>query len=70
MTTDREPVGRDWLSDFRNKFAEEFEGPAFSSSIITEDGTAIIVVPDVGAVSAPNREAAEAEVRRRKGRAS
>ncbi|MDR6818469.1 hypothetical protein J2X76_003646 [Neorhizobium sp. 2083] len=70
MTTDREPVGRDWLADLRNKFADEFPAPAFSSSIITEDGTAIIVDPDVGAVSAPNRVAAEAEIRRRKGRAS
>ncbi len=70
MTNDREAIGRDCLSDFRNKFADEFPAPAFSSSIITEDGTAIIVDPDVGAVSAPNREAAEAEIRRRKGRAS
>jgi hypothetical protein len=70
MTLQREPIGRDWLAELRNKFVDEFPAPAFSSSIITEDGTAIIVDPDVGAVSAPNREAAEAEIRRRKGRAS
>ncbi|WP_245449369.1 helix-turn-helix domain-containing protein [Neorhizobium tomejilense] len=49
--------GQDWPSPFR-------------SIIHTQDGTCIIVDPDVGAVSAPNREAAEAEIRRRKGRAS
>lgn len=36
------------------------------SIIITEDGTCIIVDPEVGAVSGRNREAVEAEIRRRK----
>lgn len=36
------------------------------SSIITHDGTCIVVDPDVGAVSASTREEAEAEIRRRK----
>ncbi len=36
------------------------------TSIITHDGTCIIVDPVVGAVSARNRQEAEAEIRRRK----
>lgn len=36
------------------------------SCITTEDGTTIIVDPDVGTVSARTREEAEAEVRRLK----
>ena len=36
------------------------------STITTEDGTTIIVDPDVGAVSGRNREAAEREIARRK----
>lgn len=37
-----------------------------TSTIITEDGTCIIVDPEVGAVSGRNRGSAEAEIRRRK----
>lgn len=36
------------------------------SIITTEDGTTIIVDPDLGAVSGRSREAVEAEIRRRK----
>lgn len=37
-----------------------------ASVTITEDGTCIIVDPEVGTVSGRNREDAEAEIRRRK----
>ncbi|WP_029620222.1 hypothetical protein [Pseudorhizobium marinum] len=36
------------------------------SSVITQDGTCIIIDPEVGEVSARSMEEAEAEVRRRK----
>lgn len=36
------------------------------SIITTEDGTTIIVDPEIGSVSGKNRAAAEAEIRRRK----
>ena len=36
------------------------------STLITQDGTAIIVDPELGAVSARTRKEAEAEIRRRK----
>jgi hypothetical protein len=36
------------------------------SIVVTQDGTCIIIDPDVGEVCAPTREAAEAEVRRRR----
>lgn len=38
----------------------------FRSITTTQDGTTIIVDPEIGAVSGRNREAAEAEIRRRK----
>jgi len=38
----------------------------YRSIIITEDGTCIIVDPEIGAVSGRNREAAEREIARRK----
>lgn len=36
------------------------------STLITQDGTCIIVDPELGAVSGRSREEAEAEIRRRK----
>ena len=36
------------------------------STIITSDGTCIIVDPELGAVSGRNRDETEAEIRRRK----
>ena len=36
------------------------------STLITQDGTAIVIDPELGAISARNREEAEAEIRRRK----
>lgn len=62
----REPVGRDWLADLRNRFAEEFPEPASSTSIIrTEDGTVIISDPATGkSASGRNREEAEANFAR------
>ncbi|KKX29213.1 hypothetical protein [Rhizobium sp. LC145] len=36
------------------------------STLITQDGTAIVIDPELGAVSARTREEAEAEIRRRK----
>ncbi|WP_197284047.1 MULTISPECIES: hypothetical protein [unclassified Shinella] len=38
----------------------------YRSIITTEDGTTIIVDPDIGTVSGRNREAAEREIARRK----
>ena len=38
----------------------------YRSIITTEDGTTIIVDPEIGAVSGRNREAAEREIARRK----
>ena len=66
MTTEREPVGRDWLADLRNKFADEFPAPASSTSIITsQDGTVIIADPETGkSASGRNREEAEANFAR------
>lgn len=59
--TKREPVGRDCLADFRDRFADEFPAPASSTSIITsQDGTVIIADAETGK-SASGRTLKEAE---------
>lgn len=40
------------------------------SFIQTDDGNVLVHDPDLGVISAPTREAAEAELRRRKARAA